>query len=51
MKDSNNVLITKKKKITEEFGEAFKQLLGEPVDTTEESITYLITEPKDKILN
>lgn len=39
MKDSNNVLITEEKKIAGEFREAFKQLLGKTVDTTEESIT------------
>jgi hypothetical protein len=49
MKDSNNVLITEEKKIAEELGEAFKQLLGKTVDTTEESIIYLTAEPEDKI--
>lgn len=41
MKNSNNVLITEEKKITEEFREAFIQLFGSPVDTTKESIIYL----------
>jgi len=49
MKDSNSVLITEEKKIEEEFREAFKQILGKIVDTTEDSITYLTTEPEDKI--
>jgi hypothetical protein len=49
IKDSNNVLNTEKKKIAEEFREAFKQLLGKTVDTTEESITYLTAEQEDKI--
>jgi len=49
MKDSNNVLITEEKKIAGEFREAFKQLLGKTVDTTEECITYLTAEPEDKI--
>ncbi|XP_050530203.1 uncharacterized protein LOC126899369 [Daktulosphaira vitifoliae] len=49
MKDSNNVLITEEKKIAEEFRETFKQLLGKPVDTTEESTTYQTAEPEDKI--
>lgn len=38
-----------KKKIPGEFSEAFKQLLGSFVDTTEENITYLTVKPEDKI--
>lgn len=49
MKDSNNVLITKEKKIAGKFKEEFKQLFGRPLNTTEESITYGSAEPEDKI--
>jgi len=50
-KDSNYTLIPNKKKISEEFREIFKEILGKPVDTTEERITYLTAEPEDKIFS
>jgi len=37
--------------IAEEFREIFKDILGKPVDTMEERITYLTAESDDKILS
>jgi len=47
MKDNN--WLQKKKILQKNLEKLFKQLLGKPVDTTEENITYLTAEPEDKI--